>query len=334
MTWFVLPRWGLPGLGLVQVVQAAALLAAGLVVMAWLLRRPLRDYLGFERARFREMVFYGGGLQVSAIAQMLFEPALKVLLTAYSGLTLTGYFDMANRIVLQFRSLIVAGYNALVPHVAALSGSGRLEAQQLRAIYRESCAILLYAILPYFACLAAVLPLALTLWKGAFDQVFLAVALLQCAAWLLNLLSLPSYLLNVGTGDLRWNIAGHVATSLAGLVFGTLLGSQFGGLGVLGAGAAALAGGSLLVPWAFHRRHELGWRDTIVMRSVPAIVLVLAAFAAAAILAVRPGVPGLAVLAGLPALTLAAALALAWHDPLRAQLMARFPAKGRSALGD
>jgi O-antigen/teichoic acid export membrane protein len=334
MTWFVLPRWGLPGLGLVQVVQAGMLLAAGLVVMAWLLRRPLRDYLGFERARFREMIFYGGGLQVVAIAQMLFEPALKVLLTAYSGLTLTGYFDMANRIVLQFRSLIVAGYNALVPHVAALSGSGQLEPKQLRSIYRESCTVLLYVILPYFACVAAGLPLALTLWKGEFDRVFLAVALLQCAAWLLNLLSLPSYLLNVGIGELRWNIVGHVTMSLASLVLGSLLGSQLGGVAVLGAGAAALVVGSLLVPWAFHRRHGLGWQDSIPVRSAPAMMLVLAAFAGAAMLALRPDVPGWGMLAGLPALALAAALAITWRDPLRVQLIARLPRLGGSARGD
>ena len=325
MTWFVLPRWGLLGLGLVQVVQAGALLLAGLVTMAWLLRRPLRDYLGFERARFREMVVYGGGLQVSAIAQMLFEPLLKVLLTAYSGLTLTGYFDMANRIVLQFRSLIVAAYTALVPHVAALSGSGQLRPAQLRAIYCESCAVLLYVVLPYFACLAAALPLTLTLWKGQFDHAFLAVALLQCAAWLLNMLNLPSYLLNVGTGELRWNIASHVVIALGCLVLGPLLGELAGGVGVLGVGAAAMVLGSLLVPLAFHHRHDLALADLVPARNLAALLLVLAAFVATAALAARTAVPGWALLTALPVLTVAAALILAWRNPMRARVVARLP---------
>lgn len=324
MTWFVLPRWGLAGLGLVQVVQAGLLLAAGLVTMAWLLRRPLRDYFGFERQRFREMLLYGGGLQVSAIAQLLFEPLLKVLLTTYSGLALTGYFDVANRIVLQFRSVIVAAYGALTPHVAALGGSGAIEPERLRAIYREAFALLLYVALPYFACLAAGLPLALTLWKGQFDPVFVMVALLQCAAWLINTLSIPAYMLNVGTGQLRWNIASHLVMGLTMLVLGPVVGGMFGGTAVLVLGAAALAGGSLLIPLAFHRSHGLERADLLSGRRLPALLLILAAFAAAIAVATA-GSPSWSVLAGLPAIAVAAALVLGWGDPLRDRVLAGLP---------
>lgn len=329
LTWYFLPRWGLAGLGLVQVVQAGSLLLAGLVTMAWLLRRPLRDYLGFERARFRELLLYGGGLQIAAIAQLLFEPLLKVLLTAYSGLALTGYFDMANRIVLQFRSVIVAGYSALVPHVAALSGAGGIAPERLRAIYLETSTLLLYVLLPFFACVAAGLPLALTLWKGQFDPVFLAVALLQCGAWLVNALSLPAYMLNVGTGQLRWNIAAHVVMGLATLLLGPPLGSSLGGTAVLVLGGVALSAGSLVVPLAFHRSQGLGFAGPVQARHLPAALLVLAAFAAAIAVAMTGAAPDRTVLIGLPALTLAAALALGWRDPLRDRVLAGLPVLNR-----
>jgi O-antigen/teichoic acid export membrane protein len=329
MTWYVLPRWGVAGLGLVQVVQAGSLLAAGLVTIAWLLRRPLRDYLGFERARFRELLLYGGGLQVAGIAQLLFEPLLKVLLTTYSGLALTGYFDMANRIVLQFRSLLVAAYTALVPHIAALSGAGGIEPERLRAIYRESSALLLYVLLPYFACLAAGLPLALTLWKGQFDAVFLAVALLQCGAWLLNSLSIPGYMINVGTGELRWNIAAHLVMGLAMLILGPPLGSLLGGQAVLVLGAVALIAGSLVVPITFHRRHGLDFAGSVRAQHLPAALLVAAAFAASIALTTSATAPDQKVLIGLPLLVLAAALVLGWADPMRDRVLAGLPLIGR-----
>jgi O-antigen/teichoic acid export membrane protein len=329
MTWYVLPRRGVAGLGLVQVVQAGSLLVAGLVTMAWLLRRPLRDYFGFEQTRFRELLVYGGGLQVAAIAQLLFEPLLKVLLTSYSGLALTGYFDMANRIVMQFRSVIVAAYTALVPHVAALAGADGIEPERLRAIYRESFALLLYVVLPYFACLAASLPLALTLWKGQFDPVFLAVALLQCGAWLVNSLSLPSYMLNTGTGELRWNIAAHVMMGLAMLLLGPVLGGLFGGTAVLVLGAVALAAGSLLVPLAFHRSHGFGFAGPVQAQHLLAVLLVLAAFAATIAVAMAETEPNRMVLIGLPILTLAAALVLGWTDPLRDRVLAGLPLLNR-----
>jgi O-antigen/teichoic acid export membrane protein len=329
MTWYVLPRWGVAGLGLVQVVQAGSLLVFGLATMAWLLRRPLRDYLGFERGRFKELLLYGGGLQVAAIAQLLFEPLLKVLLTSYSGLALTGYFDMANRIVLQFRSVIVAAYSALVPHVAALSGGDGIAPERLRAIYHEASVLLLYVVLPFFACLAAGLPLALTVWKGQFDPVFLGVALLQCGAWLVNVLSLPAYLLNVGTGQLRWNIAGHAVMGLVTLALGPLLGNWLGGSAVLALGAAALAAGSLVVPVAFHRRHGLGLAGPVQARHLLAALLVLAAFAAAIAVAMAGTTPNWTVLVGLPVLTLVAALVLGWFDPLRDRVLAGLPLMNR-----
>jgi O-antigen/teichoic acid export membrane protein len=331
MTWFVLPRWGVMGLGLVQVVQAGALLVAGLATMAWLLRRPLRDYLGFERARFRELLVYGGGLQLAGIAQLLFEPLLKVLLTAYSGLALTGYFDMANRIVMQFRAVIVAAYTALVPHVAALSGAGGIDPERLRAIYREASAVLLFVLLPYFACLAAGLPLALTLWKGQFDALFLAVALLQCGAWLINSLSLPAYMLNAGTGHLRWNIAAHVVMGLAALILGPVLGSLLGGTAVLVLGAVALAAGSLLVPLAFHRKHGIAGGRRLTAGSMPALALPLAAFAAASAIAASGAAPGWGLLIGLPLITLCGAMALAWTNPLRDRVLAGLPVLHRLA---
>jgi O-antigen/teichoic acid export membrane protein len=329
MTWYVLPRWGVAGLGLVQIVQAGALLLAGLVTMAWLLRRPWRDYFGFERARFRELLVYGGGLQVAAIAQLLFEPLLKVLLTSYSGLALTGYFDMANRIVLQFRSVIVAAYTALVPHVAALSGRGGIETARLRALHHEASALLLYVLLPYFACMAAGLPLALTLWKGAFDALFLAVALLQCGAWLVNCLSLPAYMLNTGTGQLRWNIAAHVVMGLATLVLGPVLGSALGGTAVLMLGAVALVAGSLLVPWAFHRRHSLDPIELLSAVSVPAVLLVLASFAAAIAIAAAGTAPGWGVLIALPVAAVVASVTLAWRNPMRDRVLAGLPLLNR-----
>ena len=56
--------------------------------------------------------------------------------------TRIGDIDVANRIVLQFRSLIVAAYGALVPHVAARTGDGIAAPAQMRALHRDSSGVL------------------------------------------------------------------------------------------------------------------------------------------------------------------------------------------------
>ena len=318
LTALLLPRLGLAGLGWVQLAQAGLLLIGAAIYLSVLMRQPLRAYFGFEASRLKELFLYGGGMQISGIAQLLFEPLVKVLLTSYSGLALAGYFDMANRIVLQFRSIIVAAYMAVVPHVAARSSD--LSRDQSRAIYRESSGLLLFVLLPYFACIAAGMPLALTLWKGQYDALFLAVALLQLGAWWLNCLALPAYLLNVGLGRLRWNILSHVAIGLITLTIGFLLGEMLGGWGVLVAGAIALAGGSLLVPVALHREFGLSLHALIAWRSLPPLLLLVLAMAGAVAIAELGRFPGWVMLISFPAAVGLIAMVLMWLDPHRKQL--------------
>ena len=319
MTALLLPRLGLAGLGWVQLAQAGLLLIGAAICLMVLMRQPLRSYFGFEGPRLKELFLYGGGLQISGIAQLLFEPLVKVLLTAYSGLALTGYFDMANRIVLQFRSVIVAAYMAVVPHVAARGSD--LSIDQSREIYRESSNLLFFVLLPYFACIAAGMPLALVLWKGQYDALFLAVAMLQLGAWWLNSLGVPSYLLNVGLGRLRWNILSHVAIGMITLTLGLLLGEMFGGWGVLVAGAIALAGGSLVVPVAFHRKFRQPLLELIPRRNLPALLLLMLAMAGAAAIAELGRSPGWVILISFPAAVGLIAMVLMWSDPLRKQLI-------------
>jgi O-antigen/teichoic acid export membrane protein len=325
MTALLLPRLGLAGLGWVQLAQAGMLLIGSAICLMMLMRQPLGAYFGFERQRLKALFLYGGGLQISGIAQLLFEPLIKVFLTGYSGLALTGYYDMANRIVLQFRSVIVAAYMAVVPHVAARGSE--LSVDQSRAIYRESCGLLLYVLLPYFACIAAGMPLALILWKGQFDALFLDVAILQLGAWWLNCLALPAYLLNVGLGRLRWNILSHVAVGIITVTLGLLLGKLLGGWGVLASGAIALAIGSLVVPIAFHREFKQPLLELLSWRNLPPLVLLVTAMAAATAIAELGSFPGWTILIALPAGVGLAGLALMWSDPLRKQLLAQLVLK-------
>ena len=321
-TWLVLPKFGLAGLGLAALAQAIFQLLVGAGIAFRLFRVPLRNYFAFEPSRLKELFLYGGGLQISGLAQLLFEPLIKVLLTTYSGLALTAYYDMANRIIQQLRAVIVAAYSALVPHIAARSGRSQLNSAEISAIYREAEDILHFVALPYFTLIAATLPLAMSLWKGHFDAVFLAVAMVQFASWLVNVMITPAYLLFVAIGRLRWNIMSHVVIAAITLVFGIILGKLVGGAGVLVAGAAGLVAGSLFVLIAFHREFRQPIGESLPYRRLPlAALLLLAAGSTSAIAAI--GVfPGWTLLVVQPVVFGLMVLTLTWRDPLRKMLFA------------
>jgi len=330
--WLILPRSGLTGLALVPIVQAGFLLLGAIAGTAWLLHRPLKDYLQFERDRLQGMLGYGGGLQLSAMAQMLFEPLLKILLTHWSGLALTGYFDMASRIIQQFRAIVVAAYGVLVPHIAANSGMEADDLTPIRMLYRRSSALLLGLLLPYWACVAAILPLALTLWKGQFDAVFLAVALLQFTAWGFNLLNTPAYMLYIGLGRLHWTILSHSLIGLIVLIVGPLLGRLAGGSGVLITGAAALVIGSMLVLERFHHEFAVGWCKLGTAQTLPALALLLFATVANLGLVLLCQSPSALTLLVLPAVIGPLAALLLWRSPARMELLACWPRQNQTVM--
>jgi O-antigen/teichoic acid export membrane protein len=263
--YLIVPQSGLIGLGVISVIQSSFSLAMASVVVIAVFRQPGRTWVSWNRRRFRVLFRYGIGLQISVIGQLLFDPLIKVLLSKFGGLTMTGYYDMANRLVLQFRSIIIAAFQALVPYVAA----SRKTKSELSRTYQDAYRLLFYVAVPYFSLIAAGLPLLLTAWRGGFDEIFLAVAMLCVVSSTFNALTAPAYFVYVAVGQLRWTITSHVAIGLLTLVIGVLGGVVFGGFGVISAAALALIIGSFIVPFAFHREYAVPMPLLFPKESVP-----------------------------------------------------------------
>lgn len=289
LTAILLPKGGLSALGYVQMAQAGFLLIVGLGFTVFLIGARFRAYWGFDKERFREVVTYGGGLQLSAIAQMFFEPLAKVLLTALGGLALTGYFDVANRLILQCRGIIIAAYTAVVPYVAARASSTEMSDGDISGIYEKSFGLLLFGLLPYFAVIIAALPLILTLWAGRFDAMLLAVALIQAFGWMINSLNAPAYYMFVALGSVRPLILSHLTIGVVTLVLGSAFGWLFGGFGVLAGVNAALIVGSVQLLLMFHRSFSVPLSAVWSSAVLPPFVLMAGAVAFGVVVALGNG---------------------------------------------
>jgi O-antigen/teichoic acid export membrane protein len=321
-TFLILPRGGLAALGYVQIAQAGFLLVAGAAIMFTLIGCPLGAYIGVDRKRFWQLVSYGGSLQVAAIAQLLFEPLTKILLTTFGGLALTGYFDVANRMILQLRAIIIAAYTAMVPYVAAKVNDGNVLPEEVKSMYLRSSSLLLYVLLPYFACVAAALPLALTLWIGHFDPMLLGVALIQFVGWSLNSLNTPAYYLFLALGRMRAIILSHVLIGLVTAVVGSALGWIFGGAGVLVAASIALLFGSAYVVVQFHRKFKVRITELFAWTYARQIGLTAAATVGSALIATRLiDSPGWPLLIAPPVIVGGLALTMAVRDPFGREML-------------
>lgn len=253
-TWMLVPEFGLIGVAWAQIAQGALMLLASWI----LLRREMPSLPVFPyRWRFtlfREMLSYGVNFQIISLVGMLFEPMTKALMAKFGGLTLTAYYEMANKMVVQCRALLVSANQVIVPQVAALQESSP---EQMRRIYEDTYRVVFFLALPLYAGIAAAAPLVSHLWIGHYEHAFVVYTLLLCVGFGFNTLVGPAYFVNLGAGSLRWNTLSQVAIGILNAFLGFLLGAAFGGEGVVAGYVLALVIGSSLMVIGHHRDNRI-----------------------------------------------------------------------------
>ena len=259
--YFLIPKYGLLALGPVQVVAAGTTLLITMVATILVFKQPPRAWCRWSKRRMKELVSYGGAYQLAAISQLAFEPCVKWLLGSFGTLTLAGYFELANRAVSQMRLVIAAAYQMLVPHVSTRIGRDGLNSDSINATYRDSARLLLLISLPYFALIGCALPLFFTFWIGEYSSSFILIGLFCLVGWALNTLAIPAFVLFLSVGKLRWNVLSQVTVGILNLIFASIGGLLYGGVGVVAGAMVALSMGTLVATFAFHREFNISFRE-------------------------------------------------------------------------
>ena len=101
--------------------------------------------------------------QIISISTMCYEPVTKVLLSKYGGVSLVGYFEMATRLVQQFRAVIISANQVLVPTIAHLKEKNP---EKIQGIYLTSYQLLFYLSIPMYSMIILCSPIISELWIG------------------------------------------------------------------------------------------------------------------------------------------------------------------------
>jgi len=258
LAWVLISSYGLVGLAIAQICQSAFSFVAAWVLLQRELS-PLR-LLSFKWSYqvFREMFVYGFNVQVTAFAGLLFDPITKALVAEYGGLATTGYYEMASRMVMQFRSLLISANQTIVPQIAGIKEN---TPEQLYKAYIDTYRVLFYFALPMYAGLAASAPLVSVIWIGHSEEIFVRFVWLLTAGWAVNTLSGPAYFMNLGTGHLRWNTWSHIIIGVLNVLLGTLFGRLYAGTGVAMGYVLALIIGGLIVIVPYHRSNRVAMAE-------------------------------------------------------------------------
>jgi O-antigen/teichoic acid export membrane protein len=282
LAFMLVPRHGLLGVAYAQAIQAGAILA-----ITWLLVRkrvaglPIIPYR-WNRALFAQIVSYGLHFQFITASQALREPVTKLLIAKFGGLALTGFYDMAARCVITLRELVVQANQVLVPTVSRLQ---EREPASIPAVYRESYRLVFFLAVPSFAFLITLSPVISRVWIGRYEPSFVEFVAILSAGWLVNVLSNPAYVVDLGTGALGWVSIGCVATVVLNAILGSIAGRYGGGMAVAGASTCSLAFGYCVIVAAYHLHNHAPFAQllpresaTIVVTSIAGAVIFLPFF--------------------------------------------------------
>ena len=270
----LVPVYGLMGLAYARVIQTIALLIVNWVILKRLIHAlPFFPYQ-WNRKLFREIISYGINFQAISIAQMLCEPTTKALLTKFGGLAMTGYYEMANRMLLQCRALLISANQVLVPAIADLQ---ERSPEVIKEIYKDNFQLMLYISVPFFSIIIVLAPLISEIWIGFYESVFVLFAVLLSISLLINSISAPAYFSYLGIGNLKWNTLGHVTTAIMNAVLGLLAGFFFNGMGVVVSWVFASIIGSMMIGFSYHYQYKISSRQILPKENIGIIIACLIA---------------------------------------------------------
>ena len=251
---YLAPRYGLLGLAYARVVQnGVTLLTSVILLRRHLPQLPIIPYR-WDKKLFKEMIGYATSFQVISLLTMLSDPVTKALLGRFGSISMVGYFEMASKLVQQFRSLIVNANQVLVPTFAHLK---QLEPQKITMLYLTSYHLISYLSLSGFGLLAICAPLVSDLWVGGYEPFFIWSTIVLCAGGLINTLSVPAYFACMGTGDMRINVVAHIVMTIVNIFLAVIFGWFLGGFGVVLSWGIALALGGILLNILFCRANRI-----------------------------------------------------------------------------
>ncbi|HZW50596.1 MAG TPA: hypothetical protein VFF05_01935, partial [Rudaea sp.] len=131
-----------------------------------------------------------------------------------------------------------------------------------------------------FVLLVAISPVVSVMWLGRYQPLFVEFVALLAAGWLVNVLSNPAYVVDLGTGALRWVSRGCLLTAALNAGLGFAAGKMFGGPAIVLAAVVSLISGYAVILGAYHVQNRVPFRELI----PPASAGILAASGGVALL--------------------------------------------------
>lgn len=213
LSFLLLPYFGLTGVAIAMLVQNVIQLFIILFLIAktGILKRIFP--LGFDRKSFRKIYSFGIHSQAISILSIFFDPIIKFFITANLGLTATGTYEIANKIAIQLRNLLVSANQVIIPRII-IHRNKNTESLFFRKISSTN------SFLAVTAGMVVILiaPIATYFFSTKFDWTLVQCILLLNLGWTFNSITSVHYYSAIGLDKISKLVISHLIQALVILV--------------------------------------------------------------------------------------------------------------------
>lgn len=209
----LIPAFGIVGLAFAQILQFSVMTLIAWAVIGRTAELPRLLPQGIDRRVFREMLGFSISAQFSSIANSLFEPLTKILLSIFASTEVQGLYELAYKSAFLPRNGIVSAVNATLPAMTSLY---RQDPPAFRSLYATATQRSLKMSLIVMASVAVLSPAPSYLWLGYIDKTYVFMTVMLALACVFSIWAAPAFLLSQIIGTFRILTISSMATN-AGL---------------------------------------------------------------------------------------------------------------------
>ena len=204
---------GLLGISLALCIQSIFVFICSLFIVNKRKYLPFVFPVYFESKAFKSLIGYGVKFQLITILVFLFDPIIKFCLTKLFGLSVTGVYELANKVLIQFRNIVVNLNQVITPAVASISDKREINLYlqtSFKSNYWKAVNISIFAL----CCM----PLASYFFTGTIDLLYFNAYIFLSFGWLANIVCSPFYYSFLGIDKLFYPIIEHCLHALVPIV--------------------------------------------------------------------------------------------------------------------
>jgi O-antigen/teichoic acid export membrane protein len=261
------PKYHIKGVAIAQLLQSVfALFTCLILVIVYTKYNPLK--WNWSKQIFKQIFSYGMKFQFISLANMLNEPITKILLGKFGGMAFAGYYEMANRLLMQARGVIVSSTQSLIPVMINLSK------YEVPSFYKKIFSNVLFFSMTIMGVIILGGRIISFYWIGSYQPIFCSTLLILALSLFINITNAPAYFYYMAEGNLNILIKDHLMLGFFNGLLSYLLGYWLGGIGVIFGWFLAVIIASIYLLVSFNKMHGLKIRSLFQYLDIISIIFI------------------------------------------------------------